>query len=471
MLGTSARAPPSARLFTRCRSAAPGPVSGPVGAPGRVLGDGRHRSEADDRGQLGEQVPQHRGARRHRPDPGQRDRGLGPADLVAGAAALRAGRRPPDRHGRVLRHERSGVVPDERRRGRRRGGQHRDPRHERAAAGGIIGDWSDLLGTLEADGYDANTASASARCAALFRQARSTQGERLEEISITPDYVEIDGTQIQFPMRGLWPAAAANSAEAIAFDRSEFVLGVRQDITWKLLDQAVIQDNTGAIVYNLAQQDMVAMRMTMRVGWQVANTINYDQPSRRAATRRPSCATRSALAAGRRRSMYGAAPLRSLSHAKERDPIVATAKKDDAGQADVQKQRQGSRSRASSARRSTRCRTRRTRSSRAPTRRPSTSWACAARRSTRTRRLNRWPSCSTRGRRAPGSTVIASYQSNVAGGSLTAFDEKALTLSGTAANLVVAAGDVLASTRRWPARAWPTRATASRSTSRARRRK
>jgi HK97 family phage major capsid protein len=148
-----------------------------------------------------------------------------------------------------------------------------------AAAGGIIGDWSDLLGTLEADGYDANSAVGIRTLRGLFRQARSTQGERLEEISITPDYVEIDGTRITFPMRGLWPAAAANSAEAIVFDRSEFVLGVRQDITWKLLDQAVIQDNTGAIVYNLAQQDMVAMRMTMRVGWQVANTINYDQPT------------------------------------------------------------------------------------------------------------------------------------------------------------------------------------------------
>ena len=53
------------------------------------------------------------------------------------------------------------------------------------------------------------------------------------------------------------------------------MLGVRQDMTWKLLDQAVIQDNTGAVIYNLAQQDMVAMRVVMRVGWQVANAINY----------------------------------------------------------------------------------------------------------------------------------------------------------------------------------------------------
>jgi hypothetical protein len=80
-------------------------------------------------------------------------------------------------------------------------------------------------------------------------------------------------------MRGLWPTGAG-AAQAIAFDPSEFVVGVRQDVTWKLLDQAVIQDNTGAIVYNLAQQDMVALRLTMRVGWQVANTINYDQPDR-----------------------------------------------------------------------------------------------------------------------------------------------------------------------------------------------
>jgi hypothetical protein len=35
----------------------------------------------------------------------------------------------------------------------------------------------------------------------------------------------------------------------------------------------------GAIVYNLAQQDMTAVRLTFRIGWQVANTINNDQPT------------------------------------------------------------------------------------------------------------------------------------------------------------------------------------------------
>jgi hypothetical protein len=44
-------------------------------------------------------------------------------------------------------------------------------------------------------------------------------------------------------------------------DYSMAVVGVRQDLTYKLLDQAVITDNTGAIVYNLPQQDLLALRV------------------------------------------------------------------------------------------------------------------------------------------------------------------------------------------------------------------
>jgi hypothetical protein len=51
------------------------------------------------------------------------------------------------------------------------------------------------------------------------------------------------------------------------------VLGVRQDITYELLDQAVITDDTGAVIYNLAQQDMLAMRVVARFAFATAAPV------------------------------------------------------------------------------------------------------------------------------------------------------------------------------------------------------
>lgn len=144
------------------------------------------------------------------------------------------------------------------------------------AQGGLLGDISAMLSTAEADGYDPLVGVANRTFRGFARQARSTAGERLGEIAVSKEAVEIDGVTFSFPMRGLWPSGVG-AVTALALDPAEFLLGVRQDLTYKVLDQAVIQDNTGAIVYNLAQQDMVALRVVARFAWQVANVISYDQ--------------------------------------------------------------------------------------------------------------------------------------------------------------------------------------------------
>ncbi|MEO6467494.1 MAG: phage major capsid protein [Acidimicrobiia bacterium] len=142
-----------------------------------------------------------------------------------------------------------------------------------AAAGGIAQDLNLLFGKIETDGFSVNGIAARTSFKQIIRGARDTTGQALADIGAGTLW----GEQLRFVQSGLWPTAGTGAAEAIAGDWSQGVLGVRQDFTYKILDQAVIQDNTGAIQFNLAQQDMVALRVVFRVGWQVANTINYEQ--------------------------------------------------------------------------------------------------------------------------------------------------------------------------------------------------
>lgn len=150
-----------------------------------------------------------------------------------------------------------------------------------AAAGGFMGDVDGMLALLEQDGYDASGFVAVRTAKGRLRSARSTTGDQLDRDRLGPRLNEIDGMPIVYPMRGLWPAGggAGTNVRMFAgeFD-TQFVLGVRKDITIDIATEAVIQDNAGTIVYNLFQQDMVAARVTFRAGWQVANVINNDQP-------------------------------------------------------------------------------------------------------------------------------------------------------------------------------------------------
>lgn len=143
-----------------------------------------------------------------------------------------------------------------------------------AAAGGIGEDINQAMMLVEADGFDINGIAAHVSYKGRLRGSRTSTGEDQPNVSADSVY----GLTPSYPMRGLWPTGSG-AAELILGDFTQGIIAIRQDITWKLLDQAVVQDNTGAIVYNLAQQDMVAMRVVFRAAFQVSNIINYDQPT------------------------------------------------------------------------------------------------------------------------------------------------------------------------------------------------
>lgn len=148
------------------------------------------------------------------------------------------------------------------------------------------GDWYDeILGTsgitglIEADGFMANGYIAEPTMRANLRGLRSESGGGfpifMRSMQDSTRY-ELDGSPIEFVQNG---AFSSSDAHIFVGDWTQLVYSMRQDITFKLLTEATIQDNAGNTIYNLAQQDMVAMRFVMRVAWQVANPINQTNPA------------------------------------------------------------------------------------------------------------------------------------------------------------------------------------------------
>lgn len=135
-----------------------------------------------------------------------------------------------------------------------------------------------LISHVELDGYFPNGFIAGVSMRGMLRGLRDTgTGLPLFRPAMTgmaPNTAPytIDGQPCYFPLNG---AFDETETLMIAGDWNKLVYAFRTDLTYKVLDQAVIQDpTTGTILYNLAQQDMVALRCYMRWGWQVPNPTN-----------------------------------------------------------------------------------------------------------------------------------------------------------------------------------------------------
>jgi len=81
----------------------------------------------------------------------------------------------------------------------------------------------------------------------------------------------LDGVPMQFPMNG---AFDPTEALMIIGDFNQLTYAIRQDITFKVFTEGVVQNTDGTIAYNLMQNDMVALRAVMRLGWEIPNPVS-----------------------------------------------------------------------------------------------------------------------------------------------------------------------------------------------------
>lgn len=128
---------------------------------------------------------------------------------------------------------------------------------------------NDAMVKVEESGYNPSGIVGGVDVKGKFRMMLDTSGQPIKG-------TEIDELPKAYIDNGAWDKS---KAQMIVGDFTQAVYSIRQDITYKVLDQAIIQNpDDGEIMYNLAQEDMVALRVVMRLGWEIPNPITALQP-------------------------------------------------------------------------------------------------------------------------------------------------------------------------------------------------
>ncbi|HKE79011.1 MAG TPA: phage major capsid protein [Solirubrobacteraceae bacterium] len=72
------------------------------------------------------------------------------------------------------------------------------------------------------------------------------------------------------------PVWEADEGDAIVADWTKLLVGIREDVTYDTSEDAILQDPAGVIIANAFQENLVAMRVYMRVGVAVGTPVKPD---------------------------------------------------------------------------------------------------------------------------------------------------------------------------------------------------
>lgn len=136
----------------------------------------------------------------------------------------------------------------------------------------IMGE-SGVIAKAEESGYTPTAVMAAIQMRAKLRGLRGNDGQPIFVQSVQEGTrYALDGLPMDFPKNGSFDTT---KALMIVGDFSQLTYAIRQDVTYKILTEATIIDPTdSSVLYSLAQQDMIALRAVMRLGWEIPNPIN-----------------------------------------------------------------------------------------------------------------------------------------------------------------------------------------------------
>lgn len=136
----------------------------------------------------------------------------------------------------------------------------------------LADDFNEAFGFVEDDGFDVNVAMTGRFLRRSLRGLRDDTGQPIYLDGVRGDgnTSSIYGQDLFYVNNLAWDR---DEAIALVGDRSKVVIGVREDVQVKLLDQATV----GGI--NLAERDMVALRFKFRVAFATAFSVAAGQVS------------------------------------------------------------------------------------------------------------------------------------------------------------------------------------------------
>lgn len=136
----------------------------------------------------------------------------------------------------------------------------------------IAEDINQTIALVEADGHDVTDAFARRTIRSRLRGLRDDNGQPIIQSPTAGSNVpSLYGADLQYVANGSWRNA---DATLLVGDASYAVLGIRQDITYKFLDQATV--TIGGQLISLAERDLIGLRFKMRVAFQTAETMTAE---------------------------------------------------------------------------------------------------------------------------------------------------------------------------------------------------